>query len=110
MLNMNKDNFKYEFTNLSKEQLAAETRLEIPIKLKKIEDIIDKIHTRYPAASKSEITFVVKEVFETIRESLILGDTINFSRFLSDTKLYFFKRRDKMIVKVKLRTSKFLKK
>lgn len=83
-----------------------------PLKLNKIEYIIDKIHEKYPVASKTEIALVVKTTFEAIREFLVLGYVLNFNGLFFDTKLLFFpvKNRNNPSVKIQSKTPPPLKK
>jgi len=66
---------------------------ELPISLKYNEDLIDRIHFKYPILNKTEITIIVKLIFESIRELMILGKILNFNNLFFDTKFHFFKYR-----------------
>ena len=71
---------------------------ELPIKLKHLEKIIDNISKRYPSLHKSEIRLIVRQILETVREQLLLGDTIDIFDFLLQARLYGYCR----VVKGKL--------
>lgn len=101
----------FEFKEISKEQMVDIINSKHPIKLNKISYFADKIHERYPIATKTEIVMVLKEVFETIREMLVLGYVINFNKLFFDTKLYFFaSSQGKAAAKIQAKTPPTLKK
>ena len=66
-----KNGNSFEFKEISKEEMVNIINSKHPIKLNKISYFADKIHERYPVATKTEIVMVLKEVFETIREILV---------------------------------------
>lgn len=86
---------------------------ELPLSLKDIEFLIDKIHLQYPALDKTEISIIIKSVFETLRLFLINGNVLNLNKFLFDTKLFFYQRKIKgketPHVKIKTKTPNILK-
>lgn len=63
---------------------------EIPINIKYNEDLVDRVHSRYPFISKIEVSLIVKSVFQSFRDLLVLGNILNFHNLFFDTKLYFF--------------------
>jgi hypothetical protein len=85
----------------------------IPISLKHIQHIIDKVSDRYPLLSKAEITLIIKTFFISIREILLAGDILSLNNFFSHMHLISFdsNRKSKFlrIIKVKLSTSKKIK-
>ena len=106
-----KNGNSFEFKEISKEEMVNIINSKHPIKLNKISYFADKIHERYPVATKTEVVMVLKEVFETIREMLVLGYVINFNKLFFDTKLYFFSpSKGKAAVKVQAKTPPPLKK
>lgn len=80
----------FNFKNLSHQEMVDLVNKELPISLKYNEDLINRIHEKYPIVNKSEIALVAKTIFQSIRELLILGKIINLHSLFFDTKLYFF--------------------
>lgn len=62
----------------------------LPISIKNNESLIDRIYSRYPLLSKSEISMLVRTIFQSMRELLVAGHTLNFNGLWFDMKLYFF--------------------
>lgn len=83
----------FYFRDLSHQQVVDLLNKEYPISLKCNEDLIDRIHQRYPLINKSEIGIIVKAVFSSFRDLLILGKILNFNNLFFDTKLLFFRHR-----------------
>lgn len=81
---------EFHFVDLSKEELKDVINNKYPIKISKLEFIIEKIYNKYPLISKTEITLIVKAVFESMRDFLVLGYVMNFNKFIFDMKLNFF--------------------
>ncbi len=79
----------FYFNELSSEDLIKLVNSELPINIKHLEIIVDKIYTKYPLIDKAEISIIVRAVFESIREFLILGYIINFNKFFSNMRFYF---------------------
>lgn len=90
--------------------ILQELEQEMPIKLKKLENLIDRVHRRYPIISKMEVALIIKTAFEGMRELLVSGCILNFNRFVTDMKLHFGTHGPRFAkVKVKLMTSPQLK-
>lgn len=102
---------KFYFDQLSHEDMIKLVNSEYPINIKHLQVIIDNIYVKYPLIDKSEISIIVKAVFESIREFLILGYIINFNKIFFDTKLHFFQFAKKFTsLKVKITTPPHLRK
>ncbi len=84
---------------------------EYPINLKYNEDLVNRVHNRYPILKKSEISIIIKEVFQSMRELLLLGHILNFHNLFFDTKLHIFNYHNKLksAIKVKISTPPSLK-
>jgi hypothetical protein len=78
------------FKNMSHEDMVNKVNIENPISLKYNESLINRIHMKYPILDKSKIALIILFVFQTWRESLILGKILNFHNLFFDTKLFFF--------------------
>lgn len=99
---------KYYFSNKSHYEMVDYINKELPINIKYNEDLINRIYSKYPLIDKSQISIIVKSVFQSIRDFLILGKVLNFNNLFFDTKLYFFayckKRHILPSLKVKIST------
>ena len=87
---------------------------EYPINIKPLKDLIDRVHARYPLATKYEIAVVIKKFFEQMRDLLAEGNTICINGFFSSMVLIYFSRirlnKYYLIAKVKLTTPRKMKK
>lgn len=81
------------FKDLSHQDMIKIVNTELPISLKYNEDLINRVHSRYPYLEKTTIAFIVKNIFQSLRELLILGKVLNFNKLFFDTKFYFFPHR-----------------
>lgn len=75
---------------MTHQQMVDLVNKENPISLKYNESLINRIHTKYPIINKIEISIIVKSIFQSIREFLILGKVLNFNSLFFDTKLLIF--------------------
>jgi hypothetical protein len=73
---------------ISKQQLDQ----ELPIKISSLNEIINRIHTKYPLVSKIEVVLIVKSFFETIRYLFYINETISINNFVGRMKLNKFFR------------------
>lgn len=64
-----------------------------PISLKHNEALINRVHARYPLLDKSEVGIIVKAVFASFRDLLVLGKILNFHNLFFDCKLLVFEYR-----------------
>ena len=89
--------------------VVDEINANLPINIKYLESLIDRIYKRYPLIDKSKISVIVKTVFESMRELLVQGHIFNFNRFAFDIKLLFYKQGPYPVLKVKLTTPPAIK-
>jgi hypothetical protein len=80
----------FYFKDLTHQQVVDLLNEEDPVNLKYNEDLVNRIYVRYPLVNKSAISAVVKAVFQSLRDFLILGKVLNFNNLFFDTKLHFF--------------------
>lgn len=80
----------FYFKDCSKQDVVDMLNNEYPINLKYNEDLVNRIHIRYPLISKTEVSIIVKAIFQSFRELLVLGKVLNFNTLFFDTKLFFF--------------------
>jgi hypothetical protein len=83
----------FYFRDQSHQQVVDHLNINLPISLKHNKDLVERIHQRYPLIDKSEVAIIVKAVFSSFRDLLILGKILNFNNLFFDTKLLFFKHR-----------------
>ena len=99
---------EYYFKEVDRQEMVDHLNRDLPVNVKFNEDLVDRIHARYPLLDKTEISIIVKSVFQSIRDLLVLGKVLNFNTLFFDTKLHFFDhRRDGHILpslKVKITT------
>jgi hypothetical protein len=97
----------FYFKDMTHQQMVDHLNENYPISLKHNEDIINRIHARYPVLDKSEVGIIVKAVFASFRDLLILGKIMNFNSLFFDTKLHFFdyRRAGRILPSLKVRMS-----
>lgn len=83
----------FSFKYMTHQQMVDYLNENYPISLKHNEDLVERVHARYPLLDKSEVGIIVKAVFASFRDLLILGKVLNFNSLFFDTKLYFFEHR-----------------
>jgi len=80
----------FSFKDLDHQQMVDLVNNENPISLKYNEDLINRVHAKYPLISKVETSIIVKAIFQSLRDLLVLGKVLNFNNLFFDTKLHFF--------------------
>lgn len=95
----------FEYKDMSKTEVIDLINYDLPINLSEIEHILDKIQDRYPFLLKSEISYIVKGIFECLRGLLIMGKELNFNRLFFKTKFRFYSQIHKTRPSVYLRVS-----
>jgi hypothetical protein len=81
------------FKDLDHQQVVDLLNLEKPVNIKYNEDLVDRVHTRYPLIDKIQISIIIKAIFQSFRDLLILGKVINLNNLFFDTKFHFFPHR-----------------
>lgn len=81
------------FKDQSHQQVIDYLNIEYPISLKYNKDLVERVYQRYPLINKSEVGIIVKAIFSSFRDFLILGRVLNFNNLFFDTKLFFFQHR-----------------
>jgi hypothetical protein len=61
-----------------------------PISLKYNENLINRVYARYPLIEKHQVSMIVKAIFQSMRDLLVLGKVLNFNNFFFDAKFHFF--------------------
>lgn len=83
----------FSFKEKTNQQMVDYLNDNYPISLKHNEDLVNRVHARYPMLDKSEVGIIIKAVFASFRDLLILGKVLNFNNLFFDTKLHFFEHR-----------------
>lgn len=83
----------FAFKDRTNQEMVDELNAEYPISLKHNEDLVTRVHARYPLLDKSEVGIIIKAVFSSFRDLLVLGKVLNFNNLFFDTKLHFFEHR-----------------
>ena len=106
----------FAFKQKTHEEVVNIINDKIPIKLNNNEDLVTRVHNRYPMVSKAEVALVVKSAFEVIRDCIILGKTINLHSIIVGMSLSFSfiknknkRKKRKTHVVMKLMTPKHLR-
>jgi len=89
---MSNRNNSFHFRSNSNQEMVDRLNIERPINLKHNEELINRIHARYPVIDKSEVGIIVKAVFSSIRDLWVLGKVLNFNNLFLGAKLHFFQR------------------
>lgn len=104
----------FYFKNMTHQQMVDELNDQYPISLKHNEDLVNRVYARYPSLDKSEVGIIIKAVFSSFRDFLVLGKVLNFNNLFFDTKLLIFShKRDSVIypaMKVHISTPPALRK
>jgi hypothetical protein len=98
----------YIFKDLSHQDVVDILNRSYPINIKYNEELVNRVYKRYPFIKKSEVSLIIKTVFQSFRELLVLGKVLNFNSFLFDMKLHFYSYLKKGVIlpaiKVKIST------
>ena len=63
---------------------------EYPVNMKYNEELVNRIYDRYPLIDRASVSLIVKSIFQSFRDLLVLGKVLNFNNLFFDTKLHFF--------------------
>lgn len=81
---------QYYFQDMTHQQVVDELNSTIPVNLKYNEDLVDRVHKRYPFLDKTQVALIIRAVFQSFRDMLVLGKILNFNKLFFDTKLFVF--------------------
>lgn len=62
-----------------------------PIRLDRIQQIIDRIHNRYPLISRYEVVLIVKTFFEITRALLLKGNCLSINTLFANLHIIQYK-------------------
>lgn len=80
----------FRFRDMSHQEMVDLLNTEQPVNLKYNEELVNRVHARYPLVDKSQVAIVVRSIFQSFRDLLVLGKVLNFNNLFFDTKLHFF--------------------
>ena len=80
----------FYFKDKSHEDMVKLLNEEYPINIKYNEELVNRVYERYPLIDKSEVSLIIKYVFQSFRDFLFLGKVLNFNNLFFNTKLLFF--------------------
>lgn len=80
----------FYFQDQSHQQVVDWLNKDYPISLKYNHDLVERVYRRYPLIDKSQVGIIVKAVFGSFRDLLVLGKVLNFNGLFFDTKLHIF--------------------
>lgn len=104
----------FYFKDMTHQEMADLLNTDNPINLKYNESLVNRVYARYPSISRVQVAVIVKAIFQSFRNLLVLGKVLNFNNLFFDTKLHFFHyRKDGHILpslKVKISTPPPLRK
>ena len=80
----------FSFKDLSHQQMVELINEDLPLNIKYNESLVDRVHARYPLIDKTQTSVIIKTIFQSLRELLILGKVLNFNNLFFDAKLHFF--------------------
>lgn len=80
----------FYFQDITHQQMVDQLNDEFPISLKYNEDLVERIHQKYPLLDKAQIGYIVRAVFQSFRDLLVLQKVLNFNNLFFDAKLHFF--------------------
>lgn len=80
---------------------------DLPIKLKNIEHVIERISNQYKLLDKIQIIIIIQRIFEIIRRSLVSGKIIQINKIMFSMKIkkYIRKLKNKNIEHIKIKIS-----
>jgi hypothetical protein len=83
----------FAFKDQTHQEMVDYLNDHYPISLKHNEGLVNRVHARYPLLDKSEVGIIIKAVFASFRDLLVLGKILNFNNLFFDAKLHFFNYR-----------------
>lgn len=80
----------FYFKDLDHQEVVDQLNDEYPINIKYNEDLVDRVHAKYPLIDKTHTSIIIKSIFQSFRDLLVLGKVLNFNNLFFDAKLHFF--------------------
>lgn len=80
------------YKDMSTEDLIELLDTDFPISLKYNQDLVERISIRYPILPKKDVAIIVKGVFNSFRDLLVMGKRLTFEKLFSDAHLFMTKK------------------
>jgi hypothetical protein len=74
-----------------------------PISIKYNEDLVNRVCARYPLIDRYKVSLIIKTVFKSMRELLLLGYSLRFKGIFNIFRIYYHTRKEKGIISPSLR-------
>ena len=81
---------QFSFKGISNQDMVDLVNSSLPVNLKYNEDLVNRVNARYTVIDKTKVAIIIKAVFQSFRDLLILGKVLNFNKLFFDMKLHFF--------------------
>ena len=94
---------------MTREHFCKVLNEKYPVKLRYNEDLINRIHARYPLVDKAQIAIVVRGTFESFRDFLFAGKIINLYTLFFDFKAFVYQKSKKLSLKSSIKTPSEIK-
>lgn len=97
----------YWFNDHTHQEVVDLLNKEHPVTLRYNEDLVNRIHAKYPLITKTEVSIIVKSIFQSFRDFMVLGKVLNFNNLFFNTKLHFFdyRKNGRILPSLKVRIS-----
>ena len=79
------------FDGYTRQEMVDRLNLENPISLRKNKDLVERVCARYPLLPKAEVANTIRQIFQALRDLLILGKIINSKPLFWHMRLLFYK-------------------
>ena len=87
--------------------IIKEINTKLPLDLKDLYPIVEKIHFKYPLVSIVEISQTIFNIFESMRELLLEGKVIKINKYFKDMEMIAYSPCKKSIIlRIKMKTPK----
>ena len=80
----------FYFKEIDHQEVVNQLNNENPVNLMYNEDLVNRVHARYPLIDKTQISIITKAIFQSFRDLLVLGKVLNFNNLFFDCKLLAF--------------------
>jgi hypothetical protein len=88
----------FYFKDKTHQEMVDLLNSELPINLKYNEELVNRIHAKYPLIDKSQVAYIVRAVFQSFRDLLVLQKVLNFNNLFFDAKLLIFAHHRKGVI------------
>src|SRR5271166_3226504 len=86
------------FKDQTNQQMVDQLNSDCPISLKYNIDLVNRVHARYPLLEKSEVGIIIKAIFGSFRDLLVLGKVLNFNNIFFNMRILVFSHCKKGVI------------